>query len=109
MRCIAMARELVAERKESPRDPLNDPASSLLAVEFDGRNLDEELIVGALRQSLVVGLVAPPLIIGAVAVHLSRDPGLHARLRREPALIPAALEEFLRLYTPYRGFSRTVA
>lgn len=105
----AMARELVAERKRSPRDPTEDPASSLLAVEHEGAHLDEELIVGALRQSLVVGLVAPPLIIGAIAVHLSRHPELHTQLRRQPELVPAALEEFLRLYTPYRGFSRTVS
>jgi len=105
----AMARELVAERRRSPRDPSEDPASSLLAVEHEGEHLDEELIVGALRQSLVVGLVAPPLIIGAIAVHLSRQPELHAQLRRQPELVPAALEELLRLYTPYRGFSRTVA
>ena len=28
-------------------------------------------------------------------------------LRDDPSLIPAALEELLRLYTPYRGFART--
>ena len=32
---------------------------------------------------------------------------LQQRLRENPRLIPAALEEFLRLYTPYRGFART--
>ncbi|MBO9582502.1 MAG: cytochrome P450, partial [Sphingobium sp.] len=40
-------------------------------------------------------------------VHLCRDPGLQCRLRHDPALIPAAIEELLRLYTPYRGFART--
>jgi cytochrome P450 len=38
---------------------------------------------------------------------LSRDRALQDRLRRERELIPAAMEEFLRLYTPYRGFART--
>jgi cytochrome P450 len=28
-------------------------------------------------------------------------------LRNEPELIPEAIDEFLRLYTPYRGFART--
>ena len=28
-------------------------------------------------------------------------------LKAKPELIPAALEELLRLYTPYRGFART--
>jgi cytochrome P450 len=104
-----MARELVADRKRAPRDPAVDPASSLLAERAAGEPLDEELIVGALRQSLVVGLVAPPLIIGGICIHLSRDPDLQEMLRAQPELVPGALEEFLRLYTPYRGFCRTAS
>jgi hypothetical protein len=46
-------------------------------------------------------------MIGSIGVHLSRDPALQDRLRAHPRLIGAALEEFLRLYTPYRGFART--
>jgi cytochrome P450 len=106
----AMARALVADRRANPRPVIEDPASSLLAAtDHEGRPLDEELIVGALRQSLVVGLVAPPILLGAVAVHMARNPELYDRLRNDPALVPPALEELLRLYAPYRGFSRTVS
>jgi cytochrome P450 len=56
---------------------------------------------------LVVGIIAPTVVIGSIGVHLSRDPELQQRLRSEPALVPAAIDEFLRLYTPYRGFART--
>jgi len=106
----AMARALVADRRANPRPVTEDPASSLLAAtDHEGRPLDEELIVGALRQSLVVGLVAPPILLGAVAVHMARNPELYDRLRNDPALVPPALEELLRLYAPYRGFSRTVS
>lgn len=108
-RMYGMARELVADRRRTPRDPARDPASSLLSETYDGAPLSDELVVGALRQSLVVGLVAPPLLLGGICVHLSRDRALQQRLRAEPDLVPAALEEFLRLYTPYRGFARTVA
>jgi cytochrome P450 len=62
---------------------------------------------GALRQSLVVGMVAPPLLFGNICNHLSRDKELQNRLRSNPSLIPAAIEEFVRLYVPYRGFCRT--
>jgi cytochrome P450 len=102
-----MARQLVADRTAHPRPVDEDPASSLLAERIDGEPLDPEQIVGALRQSLVVGMVAPPIITGSIAVHLAEDRELQERLRRRPALIPAALEEFLRLYAPYRGFART--
>jgi cytochrome P450 len=103
-----IARALVADRRENPRPVDEDPASSLLAERADGLPLDEEQIVGALRQSLVVGMVAPPIVIGSIAAHLGEDQELQERLRRNPELIPAAVEEFLRLYAPYRGFARTV-
>jgi cytochrome P450 len=104
-----VARWLVADRRASPRDPLVDPATSLLAERDGGEPLPDELIVGALRQCLVVGMVAPPLLIGGIAVHLAEDPGLHTALRSGEASIEAAAEEFIRLYTPYRGFARTVS
>jgi cytochrome P450 len=103
-----IARNLVAARRANPLPVEEDPASSLLAERVDGEPLEEEKLVGALRQSLVVGMVAPPIIIGSIATHLARDAELQQRLRSDPSLIDAALEEFLRLYTPYRGFARTV-
>jgi len=103
-----LARDLIAARRETPLDPELDPVSSLLAaVDGQGAKLPHEMLVGCVRQILVVGLVAPPVFLGSVAVHLSRDPALQAKLRAEPGLVPAATEEFLRLYTPYRGFART--
>jgi cytochrome P450 len=102
-----MARELVARRKAQPLDPETDPTCALLAARSDGQPLLEDLLIGCIRQVLVVGIIAPTVLIGSIAVHLARDQALQDRLRGEPALIPAALEEFLRLYTPYRGFART--
>lgn len=64
---------------------------------------------GCLRQSLVVGVVAPPILIGSICKHLSEDKKLQQQLRDDESLIPAAMEEFLRLYSPYRGFARTVS
>lgn len=103
-----MARDLIALRKREPLDPAEDPTSALLAARDDGQPLPEEMIVGCVRQVLVVGIIAPTVVIGSIAVHLCRDQALQQRLRDAPDLWPAALEEFLRLYTPYRGFARTV-
>jgi cytochrome P450 len=103
----AMARELIALRKLQPLDPEIDPTSALLAARHEGEPLADELIVGCVRQVLVVGIIAPTVLIGSIGVHLSRDQALQAKLRENPQLLPAALEEFLRLYTPYRGFART--
>ena len=103
-----LARDLIAERRVNPLDPEFDPVSSLLAAtDADGNALPHEMLVGCVRQILVVGLVAPPVFLGSVAVHLARHPELADELRAKPDAIDAAVEEFLRLYTPYRGFART--
>jgi cytochrome P450 len=104
----AMAREVLEERRRAPRDPLIDPTSSLIeARDSNGNPLPEQLLAGCLRQVLVVGLVAPPILLGSIAVHLSRDRQLQQHLRSNLDLVPDAIEEFLRLYTPYRGFARS--
>jgi cytochrome P450 len=54
-------------------------------------------------------MIAPSILIGAITNHLSKDKELQNRLRADPKLIPAAIEEFVRLYSPYRGFSRTTS
>jgi cytochrome P450 len=103
-----MAVEVIAERRREPRDPNVDPTSSLLAArDNEGNPFPEVLLAGCVRQVLVVGLVAPPILLGSIAVHLSRDIGLQQQLRQDLSLVPDAVEEFLRLYTPYRGFARS--
>jgi cytochrome P450 len=107
LRLYEMARAVVADRKLHPLDPGEDATSALLAARVDGVALPEDMIVGTIRQVLVVGIIAPTVMIGSIAVHLSRHPDLQAKLRAETAPLDAATEEFLRLYTPYRGFART--
>jgi len=102
-----MARALVEERQKHPLSPAEDVTSALLAARADGEPLPPDMIVGTIRQVLVVGIVAPSVTIGAMVVHLGRDRELQGQLRASPELIPDAVEEFLRLYTPYRGFART--
>jgi cytochrome P450 len=54
-------------------------------------------------------MVAPPLMLGGICNYLSGHQELQQRLREDPSLIPAAIEEFVRLFSPYRGFARTVS
>jgi cytochrome P450 len=102
-----MARAVVADRRANPLPADQDATSALLAARVDGEPLPEEMIVGTIRQVLVVGIIAPSVMIGSIAVHLGRDRALQSRLRANPSLVAPAIEEFLRLYTPYRGFART--
>jgi cytochrome P450 len=54
-------------------------------------------------------MIAPNIMIGSIAKHLSEDKDLQQQLRENPEQIPAAIEEFLRLYVPYRSFARTAS
>lgn len=52
-------------------------------------------------------MVAPTIVIAAITKHLSEDKDLQQKLRGDRSLLPAAIEEFIRLHVPYRGFART--
>ncbi|KAF2025468.1 cytochrome P450 [Setomelanomma holmii] len=110
MKMYDIAKQLLKDRRLSLRDPEEDPASSLLLErDVDVQYLNEEHLIGCLRQALVVGVVAPPILIGSICNHLSRDKELQRKLRENPSLIPAAMEESIRLYSHYRGFARTTS
>lgn len=100
-----IARRIIEMRRRDPRS--DDLTTALLAKRWKGEPLPEDLVLGTIRQMIVVGMIAPSVFIGTMAVHLAEHPDLQARLRSDPSLIPAAIEEYLRLYTPYRGFART--
>ena len=103
-----IARRLIEDRKRNPRDPAVDPTSALLAAkDLDANPLPDGLILGTIRQVLVVGIIAPSVTIGSFVIHLCRHQELQDELRAHPEKLPAAIEELLRLYTPYRGFART--
>jgi cytochrome P450 len=102
-----VAAAVVEDRKLNPRAVEIDPASALLAEETPEGPIPEEYVIATVRQVLVVGLMAPPPLFGAICVHLIRYPDLQDYLRQHAERIPSAVEEFLRLYSPYRGFART--
>lgn len=101
------ARTVVAARRASPGDPDDDLVSALLQFVDDAPELDDEYVVGSLRQLFIAAHVAPRVAIAAAVVHLAEDSELQESLRAHPELMPAAVEEMLRLHTPNQGFSRT--
>jgi cytochrome P450 len=102
-----IARAMIDQRRQHPLDPAIDPTTALLAARVDGEAFPDDMILGTIRQVLVVGIIAPTIVVGSIAVHLARDLELQRTLREDLSLMPKAIEEFLRLYTPYRGFART--
>jgi cytochrome P450 len=108
LRLYDIARAIIEIRKADPWDPAEDPTSALLQARGnEGELLPENLVLGTIRQMIVVGMIAPSVIIGCILVHLAQHPEVGRQLREDPNRIGAAVEEYLRLFTPYRGFART--
>jgi hypothetical protein len=87
----------IAERRKTPREDL---ISFLAEARIDGRKLDDEHITGTLRLLLLAGVDTTWSMIGSCLWHLANHPDDRKRLVAEPALIPTAVEEFLRAYAP---------
>jgi cytochrome P450 len=103
-----IARDVVAEKKLHPADPdLNMVAALLATADVPGEEISEEMVVACVRQFLVASMAATQMVLGSAVVHLARDARLQGELRAVPSLVPKAVEEFLRLYSPYRVMART--
>jgi cytochrome P450 len=89
--------EEIAKRRNERGDDL---VSYLLDTELDGQPLSEEHINGTLRLVLFAGIDTTWSMIGAGPWHLSAHADDRKRLVVEPQLIPTAVEEFLRAYSP---------
>ena len=87
----------IAARRDDPQDDL---ISQLLAAEVDGDPVTHEHILGTCALVLIAGIDTTWSGIGSSLWHLATHPEDRARLAAEPELIPTAIEEFLRAYSP---------
>jgi hypothetical protein len=85
------------QRRAEPRD---DFISGLLAGELDGQPVPDEHVVGTCFLLLVAGIDTTWSSIGSALWHLASTPSDRKRLVGEPELIPTAVEELLRAYSP---------
>ena len=89
--------EVVAQRRENPGE---DAISGLIAAEVDGRKLSDHSVVGICNLLLVAGIDTTWSSIGSSLWHFAGCPADRARMYREPELLPTAVEELLRYYSP---------
>jgi cytochrome P450 len=101
----AYLRDLVVKRRANPDDSL---LSALIAVEEEGDRLTETELVSTAFLLLVAGFETTVNLIGNGSAALLGEPGREQwrRLGAEPALVPAAVEEFLRYDSPVQMTSR---
>ncbi len=90
-------RALLEERRRRARDDL---MSSLLRAEHEGQALSADEVVANCVLLLFAGHETTTNLLGNGLFHLLRHPDQLARLRAEPDLVPAAVEELLRFDGP---------
>jgi cytochrome P450 len=97
---LDMLRELVAARRQRPGDPDSDVLTRLIAGEQDGERLTETELLHNCIFLLNAGHETTTNLIGNGVHALLAHQGQFERLRRDPTLLPSAVEELLRYESP---------
>jgi hypothetical protein len=95
---------LLAERRDAPADDL---MSALLAARVDGDSLSDDDLLGFCFLLLVAGNDTTTSLIGNGVELLARHRDERAELAGDLSLVPAAIEEMLRIESPTQALSRT--
>jgi cytochrome P450 len=97
--------ELIDRRRREPGD---DMVSALVAASLAGEPVSVEAILGYAFVMIAGGNDTATGLLGGMAELLSRHPDERRRLLDDPALVPTAVDEFLRMTSPVQGLSRQV-
>ncbi|MGN6115200.1 MAG: cytochrome P450 [Nitrobacter sp.] len=102
MRAVGDMTAYFAEQIEARKaHPTDDLISTLMnARDKDGQPLTDAHVQGSLRLLLIAGIDTTWSGIGSSLWHLAKTPADRERLIAEPKLLPTAIEEFLRAYSP---------
>jgi cytochrome P450 len=97
LKIFAFWGEEIAKRRAQPRD---DFISWIMAQDLDGTPVDDDHAAATCNLLLLAGIDTTWSSIGAALWHLATHPDDRRRLVEEPELIPTAVEELLRVYSP---------
>ncbi|MEU9646607.1 cytochrome P450 [Streptomyces sp. NPDC048188] len=103
-----MSEYFAAHIDERRRRPGEDLLSRLVHAETDGERLSGTALTAFVELLFLAGYVTTALLLGNTALCLDAHPAHTARLRADRSGIPAAIEESLRLMTPFAVFHRVV-
>jgi len=97
---FAMSAYFAAQIEKRKTQPTSDLISTMMQARQNGEPLSDQHVLGALRLLLIAGIDTTWSAIGAALWHLAKTPQDRRRLLDEPELMPVAIEEFLRAYSP---------
>jgi cytochrome P450 len=95
---------MLEERRRQPRD---DMMSELLAAEVDGERLSKEDTVSFCILLLLAGHITTTNLLGQAIRCFDEHPDALEQLRKQPELMPGAIEEVLRYASPVWRLVRT--
>ena len=95
---IALRRE--GRTEADPDGPEPDLIRVMMDGSLNGVPFEENHVLGTLNLLMVAGIDTTWSAIGAAILHLGRHPRDRRRLIEEPELMPTAIEELLRAYSP---------
>jgi len=91
---------LLRSRRDGAIPGRQDVITSLTNQQVNGRPLNDEEIISILRNWTVGEISTIAAAVGVVAQFLAEHSDLQQQVRTQPAQLPAAIEEILRLYGP---------
>ena len=100
---IGIAAEMIAWKRDHPADDL---LTALVNAEDDGDVLSDDELVAQTLLLYIAGHETTVNLIAGGTLALLRHPGQLALLRRDPALVPNAVEELLRYDSPVQASRR---
>jgi cytochrome P450 len=103
---MALADEVIVDRRKNPREPGEDVVATFLAMEVDGLPLDDAMVAGMIRLFISAGHNSTTNALGNALLYLAQNPDAQASLRSEPSRIPIAVEELLRFESPVQEMFR---
>jgi cytochrome P450 len=95
----------IADRRETPVD---DFLSELVQTEVDGEPLSDQVVLDIVWNVLGGGFDTTSGAIAHIMRYLTEHEEARAALIADPERIPAAVEEFLRYFSPSTAMARTV-
>ena len=98
-----IAADMIAWKREHPADDL---LTALINAEDDGDMLGDDELVAQTLLLYIAGHETTVNLISGGMLALLRHPGQLDRLRRDPALVPGAVEELLRYDSPVQASRR---
>jgi cytochrome P450 len=97
--------DFVDLRRSEPRR--DDVVDAIMSAEIEGRPVTHEEVRGLILLLILGGLETTAGALGHFMIRFCREPQIPALLRQRPELVPAAVEELLRLEGSFVGIGRT--